>query len=418
MDDDPVRVLLIEGGRIPFDPVIAALERLRPATEHRFSSRLHGCHQLGSSGLAVVTDHHPLGSLERVIVRSGPGTEAEALLMAAEVGEAVMHCHGAGFVHGHVGPGTVMLGDDGHPRLAAHGALGELEAGLGIRPTPPGIVPPEGRPSAAGDVFAIGLIAVYAATGMLDPRAMPKRWAPLVGPALDPDPAHRPTDLRMFVAGLRSVADALMAGAKVAVVEVPGGTSAMTGEPLAAAGTATSTSAVGGPQAVVDGLQLNKVPRRRGQRLATLGSVAALAATGVAAVAIYAATTDDQSPSTTVSVPSAASSVATVPGSAVAPAVTTVPPITTSATAPTTAVTEPPVSTVPPLTVPVATTPVATTAVTPPETTAAPTTRRTTTTSATTTRATTPSTRTSPPTSSPGATTASTLPPDVERGRD
>ena len=112
-----------------------------------------------------------------------------------------MQLHGQGFAHAGVAPGAVLLGGEGI-RLTNFGAVrvaapdGEDRSGV------PGLVaesvPPEqlsgGRPRPLGDIYALGVVLSYAATGhMIAERAeLPSELRALVGSCLARDPARRP----------------------------------------------------------------------------------------------------------------------------------------------------------------------------------------------------------------------------------
>ncbi|MGR3935581.1 outer membrane protein assembly factor BamB family protein [Streptomyces sp. BRA346] len=135
-------------------------------------------------------------------VYGGPLPPRTVRAVGAALAEALDQVHGAGFTHAGVAPGTVYLAGDG-PRLAGFGAVraagpdGTARAGL------PGLdadaLPPEqlagGRPRPLGDVFALGSVLAYAATGEPRPEAdaLPRELRDTLRSCLAPDPADRPT---------------------------------------------------------------------------------------------------------------------------------------------------------------------------------------------------------------------------------
>jgi serine/threonine protein kinase len=380
-----VRALIVDAQRLPISAVSDALARLTSATDHRYANPIRAVQLIDARRLAVLTDHHRLGTLARVVELSGPASMTEAVTLGAEIGEALAHSHRCGVVHGHVGPATTILGDDRHGRLASHGALGEVEMALGAVPTPLGVVPPEGRPSVAADVYALACTVVFAATGSTHPSALPAELRDALGPALDPDPARRPTDADAIALRLRQLA---------------------------------------APPDVLDDLAVRKVPRDRSRRR-SLFAVAGVAL-ALVAVGLYAALSVANRPGQDVQSPPSISSTtaAASPESAAAPTPTSAsagPPATATPAPASTVVSVPKVTLQPPQ--PSSTTAVPATAVpataapaTAPSATssAATTTAARTATTARSTGATTP--RTSRP--SPRTTAPSTLPPDVEHGSD
>lgn len=92
--------------------------------------------------------------------------------LAAGLAEALASVHAAGVVHGDLKPENIMLAVDG-PRLIDFGIAGAVDApaaGSGRRPIgTPGYISPErwlGHPATqAADVFALGAVLCFAATG-------------------------------------------------------------------------------------------------------------------------------------------------------------------------------------------------------------------------------------------------------------
>ncbi|MFI8500823.1 bifunctional serine/threonine-protein kinase/ABC transporter substrate-binding protein [Streptomyces sp. NPDC085524] len=113
-------------------------------------------------------------SLAEAVGAHGPLPLRAVRVLGKAMAEALGVMHGQGLVHRDVKPGNVLLGMD-RPRLidfgiargGEHTALTSADAVLGT----PGFIPPEqaeGRPAEpAGDVFALGCLLAYAATGRL-----------------------------------------------------------------------------------------------------------------------------------------------------------------------------------------------------------------------------------------------------------
>ncbi|MEU1806222.1 PQQ-binding-like beta-propeller repeat protein [Streptomyces sp. NPDC019937] len=144
----------------------------------------------------------------------GPLPVRTVRAVGAALAEALHQTHAAGFTHAGIAPATVFLAGDG-PRLTGFGAVraagpdGTARAGL------PGLdadaLPPEqlagGRPRPLGDVFALGAVLAYAATGRTRPEAdaLPQDLRDTLRACLAPDPADRPT--------ARTLLDDLLRGA-------------------------------------------------------------------------------------------------------------------------------------------------------------------------------------------------------------
>ncbi|MGT2526690.1 bifunctional serine/threonine-protein kinase/ABC transporter substrate-binding protein [Streptomyces nojiriensis] len=113
-------------------------------------------------------------SLAEAVAAHGPLPLRAVRVLGKAMAKALGVMHGQGLVHRDVKPGNVLLGMD-RPRLidfgiargGEHTALTSADAVLGT----PGFIPPEqaeGRPAEpAGDVFALGCLLAYAATGRL-----------------------------------------------------------------------------------------------------------------------------------------------------------------------------------------------------------------------------------------------------------
>jgi hypothetical protein len=167
----------------------------------------------------LATEYVPGPTLQDAVTAHGPLPEDAVHRLAAGLAEALGAIHGAGLIHRDLKPSNVLLADDG-PRVIDFGIAKALEsAGLtatGMLVGTPGFLSPEqieGREVVpASDVFALGAIVVYAATGegpfgAGDPAALmyravharpslddvPAGLRALAARCLDPEPARRPT---------------------------------------------------------------------------------------------------------------------------------------------------------------------------------------------------------------------------------
>ncbi|MGW8602480.1 serine/threonine protein kinase [Streptomyces sp. NPDC055893] len=135
-------------------------------------------------------------------VHGGPLPETTVRAVGAALAEALAAAHGQGLTHAGVSPAAVLLTADG-PRLtcfgAARAASADGEPRTGLPGLDPGALAPEqasgGRPRPPGDVFALGAVLAYAATGHTVPERdeLPPALRPVISSCLARDPADRPT---------------------------------------------------------------------------------------------------------------------------------------------------------------------------------------------------------------------------------
>ena len=120
----------------------------------------------------LVTAYVAGPSLARAVADHGPMPVPTVLLLLAGVAEALQAIHGAGLVHRDLKPSNVLLAGDG-PRVIDFGIARAAQAtaltGTGMRVGSPQFMAPEqvrgGAVTPAADVFALGGLACYAATG-------------------------------------------------------------------------------------------------------------------------------------------------------------------------------------------------------------------------------------------------------------
>ncbi|MFI7291181.1 PQQ-binding-like beta-propeller repeat protein [Streptomyces anulatus] len=173
----------------------------------------------GPEPLWTAAGYVPALPLAEAIGIAGPLDERALRILGAGIAEILSRVHAAGAVLQGLAPGTVLLAADG-PRLTAFGPLGaaasaqarpggQLSVRLGYL-TPEQI---EGKEvSAASDLFVLGLLLAYAATGTTpftegpaeeaarriagdEPEldAVPEALRELITNCLAKDPAERPT---------------------------------------------------------------------------------------------------------------------------------------------------------------------------------------------------------------------------------
>ncbi|MFE2723665.1 protein kinase [Kitasatospora sp. NPDC059327] len=197
-------------------------------------------------GALTLVMERAAGSLQDVLATARPHAPvpgAERILAGVCAGLA--HMHAAGWVHGDLKPGNILLMPDGTARLADYGLTAELEGTHAYAPPlgSPDHVPPEWwsqrtgargvavRPSA--DIWAFGVLAHQLLTGGLHPflgatararslaaqayargaaplrldDALPARWRPAVASCLAADRAERAlVDLAALRAALLTAA--------------------------------------------------------------------------------------------------------------------------------------------------------------------------------------------------------------------
>lgn len=193
----------------------------------------------------LATEYVPGPTLRDNVTAHGPLPEAELRRLLAGLAEALAAIHGAGLVHRDLKPSNVLLAADG-PRVIDFGIAKALEgAGLtstGVVVGTPGFLSPEqvetGTVTPASDVFALGSVLVYAATGrgpfgtgevaallyravhgQPDLDGVPADLRPLVARCLDPRPESRPTPAELLAETGR--ADAVESALTVATLARP-----------------------------------------------------------------------------------------------------------------------------------------------------------------------------------------------------
>ncbi|MGX1880609.1 serine/threonine-protein kinase [Streptomyces sp. NPDC055287] len=167
----------------------------------------------------LATAYVPGPSLADAVVAHGALPVEAVLLLIAGMAEALHVIHGAGIVHRDLKPSNVLLAADG-PRVIDFGIAYAADAtsltGSGVTIGTPSFMAPEQaagkKVTAATDIFALGQVAAYAATGSPafgegtshgvlyrivheepDLTGVPERLMELVSRCLAKDPADRPS---------------------------------------------------------------------------------------------------------------------------------------------------------------------------------------------------------------------------------
>ncbi|MCX4754838.1 serine/threonine-protein kinase [Kitasatospora purpeofusca] len=154
--------------------------RRRFAQEVSNAQRIHGLYTaqvIDSGGLDsdapwLVTAYVPGPSLQQVVRENGALPVRTVLLLMGGIAEALQAIHSVEVVHRDLKPANVLVAGDG-PRVIDFGIARAADAtaltGTGYRIGSPAFMSPEqaqGRPvTPATDVFALGALAAYVATG-------------------------------------------------------------------------------------------------------------------------------------------------------------------------------------------------------------------------------------------------------------
>ncbi|WP_369033927.1 bifunctional serine/threonine-protein kinase/ABC transporter substrate-binding protein [Streptomyces adonidis] len=168
----------------------------------------------------LATAFVPGPSLGEAVAEYGPLPAPSLKVLGARLAEALGELHASGLVHRDVKPGNVLLAVDG-PRLIDFGvARNPADPALtstGVVVGTPGFLPPEQArgvqdTGAAGDIFSLGCVLAFAATGRTpfgtgsidallyrtvhdvpDVEGVPAGLAEVVSGCLEKDPGLRPT---------------------------------------------------------------------------------------------------------------------------------------------------------------------------------------------------------------------------------
>ncbi|WP_340374498.1 bifunctional serine/threonine-protein kinase/ABC transporter substrate-binding protein [Streptomyces sp. SS7] len=221
------------GGTLVALKVIQAEYAEDPGFRERFRREADTARRMTSPWVAPLVDADPEAeqpwlatvfvpgpSLAEAVAAHGPLPAGTVRVLGARLAEALRELHAAGLVHRDVKPGNVLLALDG-PRLIDFGVARDPQdtslTSTGVVVGTPGFLSPEQARGAresgpAGDVFSLGCVLAYAATGRPpfgtgaldallyrtahdapDLEGVPEEIAGPVGGCLEKDPQRRPT---------------------------------------------------------------------------------------------------------------------------------------------------------------------------------------------------------------------------------
>ncbi|GDY33313.1 serine/threonine protein kinase [Gandjariella thermophila] len=225
------------GGRLVAIKLISAELADDPGFRERFRREVAMARSVGGFWTAAVvdadpdaprpwlaTEYVPGPTLQQAVAEHGALPELAVRRLAAGLTEALAAIHATGLVHRDLKPSNVLLGADG-PRVIDFGVSQGPErstlTATGVFFGTPGYSAPEqitgGQVGPATDVFALGGVLVFAATGAgpfgagephallyravhgePDLRRVPAGLAEVVAACLSRDPAARPTTAQLL----------------------------------------------------------------------------------------------------------------------------------------------------------------------------------------------------------------------------
>ncbi|SEC84698.1 serine/threonine-protein kinase [Streptomyces melanosporofaciens] len=219
----------------------------------------------------LATAYVPGPSLQHAVADSGPLAADAALGLIARVAEALQSIHAADVIHRDLKPSNIILTAEG-PKVIDFGIARAADVttvtATGMRTGTPAYMAPEyirgQNVTEAGDVFALGVVAHFAATGRLafgggtdhgvvyrileqtpDLDGCPEPLRAIAARCLEKDPERRPTPAEV-IEQCRQASTAGIADAHPRTVVAPSGPERVTPGPLDAPG---SPGALGLPDA-------------------------------------------------------------------------------------------------------------------------------------------------------------------------
>jgi len=199
-DGTLIRVIVLDDPRLSDDAeaqLLAQQAGLQNVGRHPLSVAMLGLQRLASGHLVLLTEHHSLGTLDRVL-STGTAPWPEVAAIGLQLATALDYAHRAGVCHGRINPGSIHLSEQQSALLGGFAAIGQIEESLELAPSCLPFVAPEGGQDASADVYSLGATLFAAGTGRT-PGARPS-WAlvapamrPVLQAAMGPIPRNRPT---------------------------------------------------------------------------------------------------------------------------------------------------------------------------------------------------------------------------------
>ncbi|MFC8411226.1 serine/threonine-protein kinase [Arthrobacter sp. NPDC057259] len=145
----------------------------------------------GGTGLALVLDYAPGGSLAELIAARGSLGAGETVTILTPVAQALSYLHGRGFTHGDVSPGNVLFTAHGKPLLSDLGvgrmiadAADAHPAGTGGFQDPTPVDPFRAGLQPEADVYSVAALGWYCLTGTPPPPEPQRAPLPLLVPGV------------------------------------------------------------------------------------------------------------------------------------------------------------------------------------------------------------------------------------------
>ncbi|WP_100444500.1 serine/threonine-protein kinase [Glycomyces xiaoerkulensis] len=154
----------------------------------------------------IATEHVDGSPLDRLIDEGGPLAPEKAAYLGAQLAEGLSYIHRFGVVHRDFKPANVMVDDEG-PKVIDFGLsvleerMGEITSTANTVGTRNWMAPEQARTSqvtAAADIYSLGLVTAYAATGVrpvhgnIDISSLPTGLRSVLTDMLDGVPERRP----------------------------------------------------------------------------------------------------------------------------------------------------------------------------------------------------------------------------------